>query len=205
MQYTYYHMRGAEAFEKQLAESFRKQGYNPELTPTSSDRGIDILLHSGRETIAVQAKYYSAGNNVGSPIIQKASGLLQRRDIDGVVVVTTSGFTDEAQTVASNRGVQLLYATSNGRLKSSGVAGAAYERKKNDEIGRGIKWEERDAEPAPEVTCPNCGEVIQRTGWFAYVFHFEDCKVPKSKPHGLPADTWETVKTKLRKRGTDVR
>ncbi|MGB9965397.1 restriction endonuclease [Halobacterium hubeiense] len=137
-------MREAEVFEKQLAESFRKHGYKPELTSTSSDRGIDILLHSGRETIAVQAKYYSDGNNVGSPTIQKAAGLLQRRDIDGVVVVTTSGFTDEAQTVASNRGVQLLHSTSNGRLNNSGVAGATYESKKAEEIGPGITWEERD-------------------------------------------------------------
>lgn len=197
-------MSGAEAFEKQVSESFRKEGYNPELTSTSSDRGIDILLHSGRETIAVQAKYYSDGNDVSSPTIQKAAGLLQRRDIDGVVVVTTSGFTDEAQTVASNRGVQLLCATDNGRLHRSGVEDATHERRKNDEIGRGIKWEDRDSKPVPEVTCTHCGEVLQRTGWFAYVSHFEECKVPESKPRGLPADTWETIKTKLRKRGTDV-
>lgn len=196
-------MRGPEVFEKQLSESFRKEGYKPELTSTSSDRGIDILLHSGRETIAVQAKYYSDGNNVGSPTIQKASGLLQRRDIDGVVVVTTSGFTNEAQVVASNRGVQLLYATANGRLNRSGIAGSTRKRKKkNDESGRGVKEEDWDGEPAPEVTCPHCGEGLQRTGWFAYVSHFEDCKVPESKPSGLPADTWEMIKTKLRKRGT---
>ncbi|WP_408611742.1 restriction endonuclease [Halobacterium noricense] len=81
---------------------------------------------------------------MGSPTIQKAAGLLQRRDIDGVVVVTTSGFTDEAQTVASNRGVQLLHSTSNGRLNSSGIAGTTYESKKAEEIGPGITWEERE-------------------------------------------------------------
>lgn len=109
----------SEQFEKRLANSFRTYGYSAELTPATSDRGVDILLRIDSAQVAVQAKYYSEGNKVGSPTIQKASGLLQRTEIDQVIVVTTSDFTSEAEAVADNRDVKLRLSDSRGCLISS--------------------------------------------------------------------------------------
>ncbi|WP_122088625.1 restriction endonuclease [Halalkalicoccus subterraneus] len=99
-------------FEHLVADIWKNQGWEVNLTAGTADRGVDIIairddLFEQRQLI--QAKRYSAGNKVGSSEIQKYSGLYMRNElIDAVVVVTTSEFTNEAREVAKQRNVKTV-------------------------------------------------------------------------------------------------
>jgi hypothetical protein len=99
-------------FEELVAEIWEEQGWETEVTDGSGDRGIDVIAVKDEpveQRQYIQAKYYSIDNKVGSDEMQKYSGLYARDEsVDAVVVVTTSGFTSEAEDVASNRDVRLI-------------------------------------------------------------------------------------------------
>jgi hypothetical protein len=102
-------------FEYIVAQVWQKQGWETEVTSGSTDRGVDIIAVKSdpfEQRQYIQAKRYAGGNKVGSSEIQKYSGLYARNEsVDSVVVVTTSGFTSEAQNVAANRNVKLINGT----------------------------------------------------------------------------------------------
>ena len=56
-------------FEDYLAQLFKSQGYQVEMTPSTSDYGADLILHKDQR-IAVQAKCYTG--NVGVAAVQEA-------------------------------------------------------------------------------------------------------------------------------------
>ncbi len=99
-------------FEELVAEVWAEQGWQTETTKGTADRGVDVVAWKDtpfEQKQLIQAKRYGAKNKVGSDAIQKYSGLYARNEqVDAVVVVTTSGFTREAQAVAKNRNVKLV-------------------------------------------------------------------------------------------------
>lgn len=86
--------------EHLVAKVWEKQGYSTEVTDGSNDRGIDIVARKQEPTSEkqlLQVKRYSQDNRVGSREIRKYATLYQQdSDVDTVVLVTTSTFTDEA-------------------------------------------------------------------------------------------------------------
>jgi len=98
-----------EAYERYIAQLYQKEGYYTRLTQRNNDKGIDVIAEKDGHRVAIQCKHYSGENKVSSPAVQKASGLLTRPDIDGVVVVTTSSFTRPAKNTARKRGVNLQW------------------------------------------------------------------------------------------------
>jgi hypothetical protein len=56
---------------------------------------------------------------------------------------------------------------------------------------------------ASEIVCPNCKKKIKRTGWFAYVSHFESCGVPSTKPSGMTDKLWTKIVDKIIERGSN--
>lgn len=103
------------AFEHLVADLWEEQGWKATVTQGSSDRGVDVVAVKDdpfKQRQLIQAKRYSAGNTVGSSLMQKYSGLYARDEsVDAVVVVTTSDFTSEAERVAANRDVKLINGT----------------------------------------------------------------------------------------------
>lgn len=99
-------------FEKIVSKIWEKQGWTTEVTGGSGDRGIDIKAEKEdpfHQLQYIQAKRYSESNKVGSSEIQKYAGLHVREEtVDAVIVVTTSGFTTEAEKVAKNRNVKII-------------------------------------------------------------------------------------------------
>ncbi|TGC09724.1 restriction endonuclease [Methanolobus halotolerans] len=97
-------------FEKLLAQLFRKMEYIVEETKFSHDRGIDLLIrieHFGlSHTWIVQAKRYT--DPVGVKAVREYSSLRYRDHVDGVIIVTTSHFTREAQEEAAEHNVKLI-------------------------------------------------------------------------------------------------
>ena len=188
-----------QQFENELAQNYRKQGFKTTLTDGTSDRGVDILIEKSGVRIAVQAKHYSRGNRVGSPAIQKASGLLTRSDIDRVIVVTTSSFTPEAKKIAKNRGVELDIAERRTKHSNDSRTQSISGRDKRSGSST-FDWADRENGQATSVDCPTCGDTLQRTGWFAFLTHFLECGFPDSKPESIPSEKWAKIQEEAEKR-----
>ena len=98
-------MEGHE-FEVLLKEIFEELGYKVSLTPTTGDFGCDLLMKKDGKTISVQAKRHF--NNVGNKAIQEVHASLNHYGADEGWVITNSGFTKAARTLADSTGVRLV-------------------------------------------------------------------------------------------------
>ena len=103
-------------FEELVGDVWEAQGWDTTVTSGSSDRGIDVIAEKDdlvRTKMLIQAKRYDAGNKVGSPEIQQYDSLRrQEHNVDAVVVVTTSSFSQQAQVMANKLNVKLIDGTS---------------------------------------------------------------------------------------------
>lgn len=106
---SHYELMTPREFEVFIARLFEAMGYRVELTPPSRDYGVDIIAWKDTDTIAVQVKKYSHGNNVGSADIQKLLGAMsfKRYRANKGVIVTTSDFTVHALEQADQNPVEL--------------------------------------------------------------------------------------------------
>jgi hypothetical protein len=93
-------------FEDYMAEVFRKQGYEVELTPTSGDQGVDLLLNKQGLRVAVQLKRYQGG--VGNKAVQEIHSGKGFYDADEGWVITTSTYTRSARQLANKLGIRLI-------------------------------------------------------------------------------------------------
>src|SRR3972149_2161031 len=85
-------------------------GYTTMVTPRSRDFGVDILIkleHFGlSHAWIVQAKKYEG--NVGVREIREYGSLRMRDRVDGVIIITTGNFTNDALTEAEQYNVKLI-------------------------------------------------------------------------------------------------
>ena len=97
-------MSGTE-FEEFLADYFRKSGYEVVTTPASNDYVADLILISGDEKTAVQAKRYEA--KVGNSAVQEIIAAKGYYETENAMVVTNSYFTANAINLAEANEVEL--------------------------------------------------------------------------------------------------
>lgn len=99
-------------FEELVADVWEARGWQTRVTSGSRDRGVDVVATRRtpfKEKHVVQAKRYSEGNKVGSEEIQRYASLRQQEsNADAVVVVTTSEFTSQAESVGADLNVKLV-------------------------------------------------------------------------------------------------
>lgn len=99
-------------FEHLVADVWQKKGWDTTVTQGSNDAGIDIIAEKDdlyHKKILIQAKRYSKGNNVGSQQVQQYYSLKDQEDnVDEVLIVTTSDFTDPARELAEKLNVKLI-------------------------------------------------------------------------------------------------
>src|SRR3989304_9846516 len=97
-------------FELLIGDLFDAMGYTTMVTPRSRDFGVDILIkleHFGlSHAWIVQAKKYEG--NVGVREIREYGSLRMRDRVDGVIIVTTGNFTNEALQEAEQYNVKLI-------------------------------------------------------------------------------------------------
>lgn len=94
-------------FEKYLAHLFRSLGYKVELTPPSGDFGVDLILTDGTgKRIAVQAKRWK-NKKVGNDAVQAVVGGAAYYKCSQTIVITTSGYSDQAVKMAKETGTHL--------------------------------------------------------------------------------------------------
>jgi len=98
-------------FEVLVAELYEKQGYSVIHSGRSHDAGIDVLAErtsaGGLERIVIQCKHQQA--NVGRPVLQQLWGVVSSNpSFTRGDLVTSSGFTAEAQQFASGKRLSLI-------------------------------------------------------------------------------------------------
>lgn len=99
-------------FEHFIANLWSDQGWQTQVLQASNDYGIDIVATKSDpapQKVLIQAKRYAEGNRVGAPDVQQYRSLLEQEpDADSVIIVTTSGFTSQAQEIAERVNVKLV-------------------------------------------------------------------------------------------------
>lgn len=93
-------------FEEALATYFQGIGYSVELTPTSGDQGVDLIMTEGSHKIAVQAKDWIG--TVGNGAVQEVFTGMHYYGAKEAWVITTSSYTAKAQALARTLGVRLV-------------------------------------------------------------------------------------------------
>lgn len=104
---------GPYEFENLIAEIWEfKFGYTTRTTSASQDRGVDIVAIQNEplnEKILIQTKLYQKGNKVGSQQIREYATLYQQdNDADQVVLISTGGFTKQADELADDLRVTIF-------------------------------------------------------------------------------------------------
>lgn len=96
-------------FEPFCADVFRNLGWSAEVTPPVRDGGFDLKLYDSQGvSFIAECKCYEPTHRVGRPIIQKLQGANTTVGAQGMMVITTSGFSRDAVTYANQAGVQLI-------------------------------------------------------------------------------------------------
>ena len=97
-------------FEQFCAALYRALGYNAIVTPPRNDGGYDIKLINPQtmETYIVECKCYARGHSIGRPLIQKLCGANDVVRANGMLFITTSGYSAAAREYAAQVGVALV-------------------------------------------------------------------------------------------------
>src|SRR5262245_11523667 len=96
----------AVSFKDFIASLFREMGYTVEITPGTSDDGIDLLLRKNNQLIGVQCKRWNTP--VTEPIIRDFYSAIRSSEAQSGYVITTSTFTSHAYSFAEGKPIQLV-------------------------------------------------------------------------------------------------
>jgi uncharacterized C2H2 Zn-finger protein len=98
--------------EELVADLWAALGYETQVTSSAGDRGIDIVARKEdpfQRKQLIQVKRYNEENRIGSSEIRLYKTLYdQQENVDLVGIVTTSGFTDDALTLAQDLDVRTM-------------------------------------------------------------------------------------------------
>jgi len=98
-------LNGVE-FEEFVANIFRLEGYSVEMTQTTGDHGIDLLMRKGNQIVAVQCKRWDAP--VGESVVRDFFGSLMGVGAQFGYLVASSTFTSRAYSFAHNKPMKLI-------------------------------------------------------------------------------------------------
>lgn len=107
-------LRGMDPYEFEhfVADLWDAQGWDTSVSQSSVDQGVDIIATKENpfpQKQVIQAKRYAENNTIGSPKVQQYSSLRQQEQgADVAVVVTTSGFSRQAEELAQDLNVELV-------------------------------------------------------------------------------------------------
>ena len=108
-------------FEMLVGQFFREKGYKVTETAQGADGGVDLHLKGDDgKTYLVQCKHWKA-SKVPVNIVRELYGVMVAEHAAGAFVVTSGQFTDEAQTFADGKNIQLI----DGRLLVNSIQGHA--------------------------------------------------------------------------------
>lgn len=95
-------------FEELLAEAYRRQGYSvKENSSTGTDGGVDLIIRKNGNFFLVQCKQWRTFK-VGVKVVREMFGLLTDKGANGVIIVTSGMFTQEARNFATGKPIDLV-------------------------------------------------------------------------------------------------
>ncbi len=97
---------GGQDFEYWAAEFFRGEGYTTQMTKTSGDHGLDLILMKDGVKSAVQCKRWT--DSVGEPVLRDFYGAMVSAQLPSGIVMTTSTFTASAMAFAQGKPIRLI-------------------------------------------------------------------------------------------------
>jgi TPR repeat protein len=95
-------------FECEVADMFRRFGYQVEQTPPTNDYGRDAILYKGGKKYLLECKKYGEGNVSGRPDLQRFYGAINSDGAVSGFFVSTGGFSKEAVEYAAKNRIELL-------------------------------------------------------------------------------------------------
>ena len=97
-----------QAFEHQVAEVYRKQGYSVEETGGGgSDGGVDLILHRKGQKTVVQCKRWRT-YKVGVKPVRELFGVVTAEGADHAILITSGIYTNEALQFAEGKPLKLV-------------------------------------------------------------------------------------------------
>jgi len=93
-----------EAFERQVALVFEACGMQVQTTPRTGDYGVDLVVSSGQQRLAIQVM---AGPACVAAVQEVSAGALHY-GCTGTVVVSNNGFADAARTLSNATRTRLI-------------------------------------------------------------------------------------------------
>lgn len=94
------------AYEKALGNVFQQHGYEVEVTKGSGDEGIDLILTSKNDRIAVQAKNHI--KPVGPAVARDLFGAMMHGNFERGMIVSSGGFTKGVYEFAKGKEIELV-------------------------------------------------------------------------------------------------
>lgn len=99
---------GWQEFEELVGEAFRRDGFSVRGNEGAGpDGGVDLVLSRGSEKYLVQCKQWKAFK-VGVQVVREMYGLMTANGATGGFVVTSGGYTKEAEAFARGKSIKLI-------------------------------------------------------------------------------------------------
>jgi restriction system protein len=98
-------MLPARQFEFEIANLFRRKGYESLATKFTNDDGVDVLASNDQEKIIIQCKRWT--HPVGRAVVDELAGVWNRYDVQRAILATTSTFSEDAKQAAYKHHIEL--------------------------------------------------------------------------------------------------
>jgi len=97
-----------QQFENEIANLFRRLGYDVKQTPYSNDQGRDAIMMMGGDKYLLECKRYGEDNSSGRPDIQKFHSAIISDRAKGGLFVTSGSFSKAALDFAPSASIELV-------------------------------------------------------------------------------------------------
>lgn len=95
-------------FEELVAEAYRRKGYSVvENYGTGPDGGVDLVLKKDGNLFIVQCKQWKS-SKVDVKVVREMYGVMTAEQANGVIIITSGMFTQEAKNFASGKPIDLV-------------------------------------------------------------------------------------------------
>ena len=95
-------------YEIFIQSYFLDLGFDAQITKTSGDQGVDVVVEIDSRKIAIQCKHYNS-SKIGNDSVQQVYSAKEFFDFDVAAVITNNEFTKHAKQLAEKLKVHLLH------------------------------------------------------------------------------------------------
>lgn len=105
-QFDFWSSLNGRQFEIEVANFFKKQGYDTMLTKATGDEGVDIVLRKNGQKIIVQCKAHK--KSIGVAVVRDLLGTMIHQNADQAIIVSLSGFSKNVYEFAIDKNIKLM-------------------------------------------------------------------------------------------------